>query len=266
MEPNLSKKSPASSEEEECSSDEERSDGRRRRFCVERVKQSTPDNELPTKRARMEPNRNRPGIFYRACGARRQRTSHERLKQPEPDDDQPRPIEVITDSDRSRANNYYIPRASRRRQQQHHGQPHHPQQHHLQPSHPQQHNPQRHQSQEYQKVIPVPIAPPEKKEQETKGSVIFINPKFVKKFIEKSIKLTSSSSTATNSSSASMIDNIDFKTSPKESVQAASTMAIIRLVTECIEDDSKRDEKLNKILVSRLVTAMQNSVPTDKVG
>lgn len=30
-------------------------------------------------------------------------------------------------------------------------------------------------------------------------------------------------------------------------------MAVIRLVTECIQDDEKRDEKLNKLLAGRLM-------------
>lgn len=111
------------------------------------------------------------------------------------------------------------------------------------------------------------------------GPTIFINPKMIKKFIGKSIELASSSAsqpanastsqakssyydtknistlptTATTLSAPNFIDNIDLKTSPRESLQAAATMAIVRLVTECIRKDNKRDEKLNKILVARLI-------------
>lgn len=102
-----------------------------------------------------------------------------------------------------------------------------------------------------------------------KGPVIFINPNFIKKFVEKSIELSSSklqscSSPSSKSShgqpattSASKLnENIDFRTCPRESLQAAAAMAIIRLVTECIENARKRDERLNKVLVKRLIDAL----------
>lgn len=108
-----------------------------------------------------------------------------------------------------------------------------------------------------------------------KGPVIYINPKFIKKFIEKSMKLsanctsskntpsqmdnnsipndTSRQNTPSTSQITNSIEQIEFKSCPKKCLQAASTMAIIRLVTECIQDDSKRSESLNKILISRLI-------------
>lgn len=108
-----------------------------------------------------------------------------------------------------------------------------------------------------------------------KGPVIYINPRFIKKFIGKTIELANKTNGTCESSAqkqgmnnkgskkqistskeSNMIDNIDFKTSPKESLQAASKMAVIRLVTECIEDSAKRDEELNKTLVSRLIDAL----------
>lgn len=115
-----------------------------------------------------------------------------------------------------------------------------------------------------------------------KDHIIHINPKFIKKFIEKSMTMTSANSSeagpwpsttrakpenpgmpssASTASSAqaratNMIENIDFKTSPHEALLAASTMAVIRLVTECIENDKKRDEKMNKVLVSRLIAGL----------
>lgn len=110
-------------------------------------------------------------------------------------------------------------------------------------------------------------------------SVIYLNPKFIKRFIEKSIKLTSSSTADSSVQTRNhvddsnelkiapkpiMIDEIDFSTSSKESIQAASTMAIIRIVTECIEDDSKRDERLNKVLISRLINRLNGQGETNE--
>lgn len=133
----------------------------------------------------------------------------------------------------------------------------------------------------------------------SKSPVIFINPSFVRRFLEKSLKLASlnaANNTARNftqtkslldntdlvsnssnrtscstsdlvptssSSSTSMIEDLDFKTKPRESLKAASTMAIIRLVTECIEDTRKRDEKLNKTLVSQLIDKLVNGERID---
>lgn len=130
---------------------------------------------------------------------------------------------------------------------------------------------------------------PEVAKDSSRRPVIYINPKFVKRFLEKSLELASLNdannsirSLATNkssldnndaasrsanqtlcmaselvpipsSSSTNMIEDIDFKTKPRESLKAASMMAIIRLVTECIEDTRKRDENLNRTLVSQLI-------------
>lgn len=92
------------------------------------------------------------------------------------------------------------------------------------------------------------------------GPVIFINPNLVKKFIAKSINLASSTAQTSSQTSftlsSDVIKDIDFKSSPEESLKAACTMAIIRLVTECIEDCNKRDEKFNKILASRLLEGL----------
>lgn len=108
-----------------------------------------------------------------------------------------------------------------------------------------------------------------------KGPVIYVNPRFIKKFIEKSIKLsadfpslavatnhadnnsipndTSRHNTPSTSRVYESIDQIEFKTCSKKCIQAACTMAIIRLVTECIQDDKKQNESQNKILISRLI-------------
>lgn len=100
---------------------------------------------------------------------------------------------------------------------------------------------------------------PIKKEQPI-GPVIFINPNLVRKFIAKSINLASNREQTSSQTSftitSSVIQDIDFKNSSQESLKAACTMAIIRLVTECIEDSNKRDEKFNKILVSRLLEGL----------
>lgn len=99
-------------------------------------------------------------------------------------------------------------------------------------------------------------------------SVIFINPRFIKKFVEKSMKLGSMTTTANLSShagteqtkspaaatsSSTVIKDIDFDSCPQESLQAAATMTIVRLVAECIQDDYRRDERLNKVLIGRLM-------------
>lgn len=97
------------------------------------------------------------------------------------------------------------------------------------------------------------------------GTVIHINPKFIQKFIEKSRELSSDGPTETSSASQTdtTVDSISDKTQgtalqrfgayPRSTLQASAAMATIRLVTECIEDDSKRDEKMNKLLAIRLV-------------
>lgn len=79
-------------------------------------------------------------------------------------------------------------------------------------------------------------------QQSTIEPVIHINPKLIKKFIEKSIKLTSNPSNVAS-----------------QSLKPAATMTIVRLVTECIEDDSKRDEKMNKVLVTRLLERLEQN-------
>ena len=109
-----------------------------------------------------------------------------------------------------------------------------------------------------------------------KDTIIHINPKFIKRFIEKSIQLNSLNATtscqkqeqsqeeltATQMPQAikslakdkqSSSSKYDFQDCSTESLQAAATMSVIRLVTECIEDDQKRDEKCNKLLAKRLI-------------
>lgn len=98
------------------------------------------------------------------------------------------------------------------------------------------------------------------KKDQPKGPVIFINPNFVRRFIAKSINFASSREPSSSQTSvtipSNVIKDIDFKNSSEESLKAACTMAVIRLVTECIEDSNKRDEKSNKILVSRLLEGL----------
>lgn len=148
-------------------------------------------------------------------------------------------------------------------------------------------------------------------EQKPKGLVIYINPKFVRKFIEKSLQLSqvtnstppskgsagipsdgaSTSSIVANLPNANQTssgptsaaddqqqqlqlqqtshgpttttialnDKIDFKTTPREALQSASTMTIVRLVTESIQADFKRNERLNKVLVMRLIDQLVNN-------
>lgn len=112
-----------------------------------------------------------------------------------------------------------------------------------------------HKEQRQRQIITITCIPI-KKEQPL-GPVIFINPNLIRRFIAKSINLASNrESTSSQSSlivSPDVIKDIDFKNSPKDSLKAACTMAIIRLVTECIEDSNKRDENFNKVLVSRLL-------------
>lgn len=93
-----------------------------------------------------------------------------------------------------------------------------------------------------------------------KDHVIFINPKFVKKFVEKSLKLNqqtdSHDAQKVGENSPNFTHNINFETIPKDCLHTAATMTVIRLVTECIQDDHKRDEKQNKVLVSRLIETL----------
>lgn len=232
MAANINKNSSLTSDEEDdCSEDDEKSsEGRRRRFCIERKlqqqQQTGPSGSKP-KRSRLDQtdqHKSKPQINYVRTSERRKKVRV---------DNRPSSAKVF-----QTANNN---KPERIKQQQ--------------------------------------IQPP----QELQEPVIYINPKFIKKFIEKSIKLThpsTSSATTTDQrtsvksntdssstshniispASSSMIEDIDFKTSSRESLQAASTMAIIRLVTECIEDDNKRDEKLNKTLVSRLIDGLSSNI------
>lgn len=248
------------SDEDDCSGDddEQKAKGIGRRFCIERKQdqeehQHRPKQQMAStgsrpKRARIDSDRDHRN---RVEGNRRARTrvdyerSSGRSSRRRACSDQRRQvitIQISKNNDQPKAAN----------QVEHPSEPH---------SHP---NPQQLQ----QRSNPQP-----------EGPVIFINPNFIKKFIEKSIELTSSTSnsnhqqhhnsplafprnhvhslhTANKMTANKMIEEIDFKTSPKEALQAASTMAIIRLVTECIEDDSKRDEKLNKTLAARLIDSL----------
>lgn len=105
-----------------------------------------------------------------------------------------------------------------------------------------------------------------------KGPVIYINPKFVIKLLRKSIDLAPTSVTTDETSHDLKSQSTEQHCAPstckssdaqsnrcsisKESLQAASTMAVIRIVTECIENDIKRDEKANKVLISRLLSEL----------
>lgn len=114
-----------------------------------------------------------------------------------------------------------------------------------------------------------------------KGPVIFISPNFIRRFVEKSFELsmqkrfqTSDQSTATASTMANQkssatfandkVECVDFRTCHNDVLQQAATMTVIRLVTECIEDARKRDERLNKTLVSRLIDALRKHGQQDK--
>lgn len=112
--------------------------------------------------------------------------------------------------------------------------------------------------QRQRQIITITCVPIQK--DQPKGPVIFINPNFIRRFIAKSINLASSREPSSSQTSVtippSVIKDIDFKSSSQESLKAACTMAVIRLVTECIEDSNKRDEKFNKILVSRLLEGL----------
>lgn len=222
--------------DDDCSEDDEKSlSGRRRRFCIERKQDSTPSSSKSTKKLRLDKPETHPTYPIR------DRFNEGRINGR-------RRKSIQYPYSRQSFSNY----------------PH---------RHQQSQQPIKRQGLSHIEAPPKlkPVLPKEKPE---KGPVIFINPKFVKKFIEKSLKLASSTSTSAKCSSTNknspaseglnpptpttsvaipMIDEIDFKTSSKECLQAASTMAVIRLVTECIEDDSKREEKLNKILISRLI-------------
>lgn len=113
---------------------------------------------------------------------------------------------------------------------------------------------------------------------ESKPTVIYVDPKIIKKFIEKSMKLSDPNLVDANARgirpnrftktyvNSSSIDTVDFKTCSKDLVMAGCTMAIIRLVTECVQDDKKRDEKLNKILVSRLMSKLLGSDDNNDTG
>lgn len=107
-----------------------------------------------------------------------------------------------------------------------------------------------------------------------KGPVIFISPNFIRRFVGKSIELSmqkrvQNSDLSTNTTSTfpdqraptisvnTRVENVDFRTCQNDVLQPAATMAVIRLVTECIEDARKRDERLNKALVARLMDALR---------
>jgi hypothetical protein len=89
-------------------------------------------------------------------------------------------------------------------------------------------------------------------------TVIHINPLFIKRFLKKAMIMQHATDPDTKQLATSMADDsFSFKQSPEDALQAAATMAIIRLVTECIEVDLKRDEKANKILAGRLMQQMK---------
>jgi len=103
---------------------------------------------------------------------------------------------------------------------------------------------------------------------ELEDTVIYLNPAFVKKFAELSTRLKSpqqlesserispptvDNARSTDRDSPSHNGATSINTFSKESIRAAATMAIIRLVTECIENDGHRDEHMNRSLVDQLV-------------
>lgn len=89
-------------------------------------------------------------------------------------------------------------------------------------------------------------------------SVIFVNPTFIKNFLKKATLMMHPPGQDSKEAITDMpIEDVKFTDSPADAIQAAATMAIIRLVTECIGDDSKRDEKCNKMLASRLMLKME---------
>lgn len=114
---------------------------------------------------------------------------------------------------------------------------------------------------------------------EPKEPVIYINPRFVQRFVDKSMQLSSNNSSAqhlgtetnvkmhrfskTFNSKSKMIESanngtlLDVNSIPVQSLQAASAMVVVRLVTECIQNNSKRDERLNKVIAARLVDAIK---------
>lgn len=112
----------------------------------------------------------------------------------------------------------------------------------------------------------------------SKAPVIFINPKFIKKFVDKSLKFSSnplgdmtSIETQQEGVETNAVDReIAMQESclgicPKNSLQAAAMMTVVRLVTECIEDVSKRDEKMNRELANRILENMTKSRPLSRV-
>lgn len=107
--------------------------------------------------------------------------------------------------------------------------------------------------------------------------VIYINPKFIRKFVDKSMQLSSDKALASSSEcsqhmqrfsktfnrkskmieSANNSQALDMNSIPVQTLQAVSAMVVVRLVTECVQNDSKRDERLNKVIAARLVDAIK---------
>lgn len=91
-------------------------------------------------------------------------------------------------------------------------------------------------------------------------TVIYVNPKFIKKFLLKAMVMMYPTDVAKQVvTNREPVDSLSFQHYPADALQAAATMYIVRLVTECIEDDSERDEKSNKVLSTRLMSKMTGS-------
>lgn len=110
-----------------------------------------------------------------------------------------------------------------------------------------------------------------------KKTVIYLNPEFVKRLVEKStaylsrkIDINASSESTTmdllqSGNNSKTLDEIDLKSSDIETLRTASSMAIVRLVTESIRDDSKRDGSLNKNLAARLLNILTRTPETQPI-
>lgn len=230
-----------SSDDDDCSCDEDKPDGRRRRFCIER-KQREEQQKQKTNLAQHKPHPIKPNLFrIRKLSKLNHSLNRNAIK------NQLGKTSVIARKKINISNSTLPPQSHR--------------------------------------FVPTNTSDRlELAKRTSEGPVIFINPKFIQRFLEKSLKLASSNVTNNStrnfakfkspmentdlvnqkqssnfaSPSTSMVENSDFKTKPRETLKAASTMAIIRLVTECIEDTRKRDEKLNKTLVSQLIDKLIN--------
>lgn len=220
-------KDPPISDEDDCSGEDERIEDRRRRFCIERKQQLLPEEgSSKVKRPRTTANRGR-GTLHPYHGRHPTRRRRPFLEPRHRSSRQIIPVEINDSLSDFNKVNCINNRAK--------------------------------------ESINTALL----NESNPTDPVIFINPKFIKRFVEKSIQLTitatqpnlskvesNSLNEAATSAQTCMLDEIDFRKSTRESLQAAATMAIIRLVTECIENDNKRDERLNKILVNRLIDTL----------